>query len=44
MECNGNFGMEDARMEWNGKFQERNGRPSSIFPYHFHSRFGALYL
>ena len=37
MEWNGNFGMEDARMEW-------NGRQSSILPYQFHTRFRALYL
>ena len=26
-------GMEYARMEWNGRFQEWNGRQSSILPY-----------
>ena len=26
MEWNGNSGMEDARMEWNGRFQEWNGK------------------
>ena len=26
------WNMEDARMEWNGKFQEWNGRQSSILP------------
>ena len=36
--------MEDTRMKWNGRFQEWNGRPSSILPYQFHSRFRALYL
>ena len=36
--------MEDARMEWNGRFQERNGRQSSILPYQFHTRFRALHL
>ena len=36
--------MEDARMEWNGRFQEWNGRQSSILPYQFHARFRALYL
>ena len=36
--------MEDARMEWNGRFQEWNGRQSSILPYQFHTRFRALYL
>ena len=31
--------------EWNGRFQEWNGRQSSIFPsYQFHARFRALYL
>ena len=44
MEWNGNFGMEDARMKWNGPFQEWNGRQSSILPYQFHTRFCALYL
>ena len=36
--------MEDARMEWNGRFQEWNGRQSSILPYQFHTRFCALYI
>ena len=36
------WNMEDARMEWNGKFQEWNGRQSSILLYH--ARFCALYL
>ena len=36
--------MEDARMEWNGRFQEWNGRQSSILLYQFHTRFLALYL
>ena len=48
MEWNGTeisvWNMEDARMEWNGRFQEWNGRQSSILPYQFHSRFRALYL
>ena len=47
MEWNGTeisvWNMEDARMEWNGRFQEWNGRQSSILPYHFHTRFCALY-
>ena len=38
------WNMEHARMEWNGRFQEWNGRQSSIFPYQFHIRFCALYL
>ena len=38
------WNMEDARMEWNGRFQEWNGRQSSILPYRFHTRFRALYL
>ena len=38
------WSMEDARMEWNGRFQEWNGRQSSILPYQFHTRFRALYL
>ena len=29
--------------EWNGRFQEWNGRQSFILPYQFHTRFGALY-
>ena len=48
MEWNGTeisvWNMEDARMEWNGRFQEWNGRLSSILPYQFHTRFRALYL
>ena len=36
--------MEHARMEWNGRFQEWNGRLSSILPYQFHARFCALRL
>ena len=31
-------------MEWNGRFQEWNGRQSSILPYQFHTRFRSLYL
>ena len=31
-------------LEWNGRFQEWNGRQSSILPYQFHTRFRALYL
>ena len=38
------WNMEDARMEWNGRFQEWNGRQSSILPCQFHTRFCALYL
>ena len=34
--------MEDARMEWNERFQEWNKRQSSILPYQFHTRFRAL--
>ena len=30
--------------EWNGRFQEWNGRQSSILPYQFHTRFRALFL
>ena len=37
------WNMEDARMEWNGRFQECNGRQSSI-PIPYHTRFGSLYL
>ena len=28
--------MDDVRMEWNGRFQQWNGRQSSILPY-FHT-------
>ena len=38
------WNMKDARMEWNGRFQEWNGRQSSILPCQFHTRFCALYL
>ena len=38
------WNMEDARKEWNGRFQEWNGRQSSILPYQFHTRFRALDL
>ena len=31
------WNMEDARMEWNGRFQEWNGRQSSILPYQISS-------
>ena len=48
MEWNGTeisvWNMEDARMEWNGRFQEWNGRQSSILSYQFHIGFCALYL
>ena len=48
MEWNGTeisvWNMEDARMESNGRFQERNERQSSILPYQLHIRFRALYL
>ena len=33
------WNLEDARMEWNGRFQKRNGRQSSILSYQFHTRF-----
>ena len=38
------WNIEDARMEWNGRFEEWNGRQSFILPYQFHTRFRALYL
>ena len=38
------WNMEDARMEWNGRFEEWNGRQSSILLYQFHTRFRALHL
>ena len=44
MEWNGIWNMKDAAMEWNGRFQEWNGRQSSILPNQFHTRFFALYL
>ena len=48
MEWNGTeilvWNMEDARMEWNGRFQEWNGRQSSIPPCQFHARFRTLDL
>ena len=34
----------DTRMEWNGTFQEWNGRQSSILPYQFHTRFRTWHL
>ena len=33
------WNMEDARMEWNGRFQEWNGRQSFILPHQFHTKF-----
>ena len=48
MEWNGTeisvWNREDARMEWNGRFQEWSERQSSILPYQFHTRCRALYL
>ena len=48
MESNGTeisvWNMEDTRVEWNGRFQEWNGRQSFILLYQFHFRFCALYL
>ena len=38
------WNMEDARMKWNGRFQEWNGMESSILPYQFHTRFCALHV
>ena len=37
------WNMEVARMKWNGRIQEWNGRQSSILPYQFHTRFCAMY-
>ena len=41
VECNGTeiseCSMEDARMEWNGRFQEWNGRHSFVLPYQFYT-------
>ena len=37
------WNIQDARMEWNGRLQEWNGRQSSILPNHFHTKFHALY-
>ena len=36
--------MEDARMEWNRRFQEWNGRQSFILPYQFYTRFRSWHL
>ena len=48
MEWNGTeisvWNMEDARMKWNGRFQEWNGKQSSILPCQFHTRLRTLYL
>ena len=38
------WNMEEARMEWNGRLQERNGSQASIVPYQFHTRLRALHL
>ena len=38
------WNTEDARMKWNRRFQEWNGRQSSILPYQFNTRFCALYV
>ena len=40
MEWKENFGMEYAKIKWKERFQERNGKQSSIL----HTRFRALYL
>ena len=37
------WSMEDATMEWNGRFQEWNGRQSSILPYQFQTKFCAFF-
>ena len=37
------WNMEDARMEWNGRFQKWNGRQSSKLAYQFLTRICALY-
>ena len=37
------WNIKDARMEWNGRFQEWNERQSSILPYQFHTRFCAFF-
>ena len=36
--------MEDARMESNERFQQWNGRQSSILSYQFHTRFHSWHL
>ena len=33
------WNMEDARMEWNGRFQEWNGRQSFILPHQLQTKF-----
>ena len=38
------WNKEDARMEWNGRLQEWNGKQSSILPYRFHTRFRSWHL
>ena len=38
------WNIEDARMKWNGRFHEWNGRQSSILPYQFHTRFRSWHL
>ena len=38
------WSREGARMEWNGRFQECNGKQAFILPHQFHTRFCALYL
>ena len=38
------WNLEDARMEMNGRFQEWNGRQSSIFPHQFNTRFRSWHL
>ena len=48
MEWNGReiwvWNTEDARMEWNGRFQEWNGKQSFILSYQFHTRFCLRHL
>ena len=48
MEWNGTeisvWSMEDARMQRKGRFQEWNGRQSSILPSQFYTRFRSWHL
>ena len=48
MEWNGTeisvWNMQNAKMEWNGRFQEWNGVQSFILPYQFHTRFPSWHL
>ena len=36
--------MEDARMEWGGRFQKWNGRRSTTLPYQIHSLLDFMHI